>query len=119
MKTIIRVQNMVISGLITAIAIMTGFYELNGWKLLLVAVMGFFLMANILLEIERAYLRGRKNEGKGKAEGNGNSVPGIPWYEHKMRYPAIVETDGNPGSITEKVQKGTRHDTPVQTFGYR
>ena len=120
MRTIIRVQNMVISGLITAIAIMTGFYELDGWKLLLVAVMGFFLIERLLLEAERAFLHWRKSgEGKGKAKGSGGSLPSIKWFEHKMRYQGVGEKDRNPRSIAEKVQAGTRHDSPVQTTGYR
>lgn len=120
MRTIIRVQNMVISGLITAIAIMTGFYELDGWKLLLVAVMGFFLIEKGLLEAERAFLHWRKSgEGKGKTKGSGGSLPSIKWHEYKVRHTGVGKKDRNPRSITEKVQKGTRYDTPVQTTGYR
>ena len=120
MRTIIRVQNMVISGLVTAIAVMTGFYELEGWKLLLIAVMGFFLVEQVLLEAERAFLHWRKSgEGKGKAKGSGNTLSPIKWHEYKVRHTGVGKKDRNPRSITEKVQKGTRYDTPVQTTGYR
>lgn len=113
MKKIIYVQNGVVAGLITVILLITGFYELSGLKLVIVAVMGFFVIDYLILQVERMWLRWR-NESKGKAKGDRGAVPGIPWYEHKMRHPGTVETDGNTRGITAAVQKGTRHD-PIRT----
>ena len=111
MKKIIYVQNMVVSGQITVIALITGFYELTGFKLFIVAVMGFIVLNYLILQVERMWLR---HEKKRKAEGEGSVVRGIPWFKHKMRYPGTVEKNGNPGGITKAVQKGTRVD-PVRT----
>lgn len=111
MRKIIYVQNMVVSGQITVIALITVFYELTGFKLFIVAVMGFIVLNYLILQVERMWLR---HEKKRKAEGEGSAVPGIPWYEHKMRHPGTVETDRDTRGITAAVQKGTRHD-PVRT----
>lgn len=110
MRKIVLFQNAVVSVLITVIAIMTGFYELTGWKLLLVAVMGCILIDRVLLYIERLYLQRRKgNEKKGKAEGKRGTVPGIYWF--KMRFRGAVKKDRHTRGHVAQIQERTRYNT--------
>lgn len=117
MKKIIYTQNAVIAGLITVIALITGFYEIKGLKLFIVAVMGFFVLNYLLLQGERLWLRWW-HENKGKTEGEGSAFQGIPWFKHKMRHPGTVQENRNPGGNAKKIQKGTRYDTALQGSRY-
>ena len=116
MRRIIVAQNAVIAGLITVIAIITGFFEIHGLKLVLFAVMSFLVLDYALLQVERALLKRWKDERFGKKSGAGNSVPGIPW--HKVRFVISGKKDGNTRSDTAKVQAGTRNNSVVPSSRY-
>ena len=116
MKKIIYVQNMVVSGQITVIALMTGFYELTGFKLFIVAVMGFIVLNYLILQVERMWLR---HEKKRKAEGAGSAVQGIPWFKHKMRYLGTVKEDRDTRGNASEVQKRTRYNPILPSNRYR
>lgn len=114
MRKIIYVQNMVVSGLITVIALMTGFYELTGFKLFIVAVMGFIVLDYLILQVERMWLR---HEKKRKAEGAGSAVQGKPWY--KVRYSRPVKEDRDTRGNASEVQKRTRYNPLLPSNRYR
>ena len=117
MRKIILFQNAIISGEVTIIALLTGFYELTGWKLVLVSVMGFVVFYWVLLQIERAYLRSAKNEKAGRAKDKGGSVRGKWWYS--MRFSLLGKKNRNPGGVIKTIQEATRHNTAQPPVGYR
>lgn len=103
MRRIILTLNAIISVLVTVIAIITGFYEIRGWKLLLVAAMGCVIINTILLKAERLALRRMRDEREREAKDKSGAVPGIPWF--KMRFRSAESKDRDTRGNAEKVQK--------------
>lgn len=117
MRKIIYTLNAVVSGLVTVIAILTDFYEVRGAKLLLMATMGFAVIAVVLLEIERAFLRRGRHEEVGKRKNSKVSVPNIPWFQ--MRFRPAVKNDRHTESNAPQVQKRTGYYSAESSVAYR
>lgn len=101
MRRIVLAQNAVISGLITLITIITGFWGVHGGRLMIVSVMLFAVFDWSLLRLERMYIRRTKNEKDGSAEGERGSVPGIWWY--KVRYRRGIKKNRDTAGDTAAV----------------
>lgn len=117
MRRIIYTLNAVVSGLVTVIAILTDFYEVMGVKLLLMATMGFAVIAVVLLEIEKAVLRRGRHEEAGKRKNTTVSVPNIPWFQMRFR-PAVKNDRHTEGNATQ-VQKRTGYYSAESSVAYR
>lgn len=117
MRRIIYTLNAVVSGLVTVIAILTDFYEVRGVKLLLMATMGFAVIAVVLLEIEKAVLRRGRHEEAGKRKNTTVSVPNIPWFQ--MRFRPAVKNDRHTESNAPQVQERARYHSTESAIAYR
>lgn len=83
-RQIIRIQGLVISGLLTHLLIRYGFQTLQGWRLIVVIVAAFVLIFRTMDDITLELLR-RGNDQKRKGQGAGGAVPTKPWYENRFR----------------------------------
>lgn len=110
MRRIIIIQNHVVSGLITVIGLITGFYG-NGLKAVLFAVMGFILLDLGLREIERYYLRTWDEKGSHE-ENKGDSVSPIAWF--KMRFCDIEQTDRDTKNDSAPIRTNARNHSARQ-----
>lgn len=117
MRKIIYTLNAAVSGLITVIAILTDFYEVRGVKLLLMATMGFAVIAVVLLEIEKAVLRRGRHEEAGERKNTKVSVPNIPWF--KMRFRPAVKDDRDSQNYTSQIQRRAGYYSAESSAAYR
>jgi hypothetical protein len=117
MRKIIYTLNAAVSGLASIIALLTGFYEVRGVKLILFVAMGFAVMWHGLLWIEKKILKRGRNEKAGDRKGTQSLIPGIPW--HKMRFKLAGKQDRNTSANITQIQKRAGGYPVRKTVGYR
>lgn len=99
-RTIIRVQGIVISAMLTEAVARIAYHDLRGWRLAVVIVAVFMMLYRTHTDIMHI-LRGGKHDKETGAESAGSAVSRKPWYE--VRLCTAKQSNRHTGKHTAQV----------------
>jgi len=105
-RTIIRVQGIVISAMLTETVARIAYHDLRGWRLAVVIVAVFMLLYRTHTDIMHMILKGAKNDKETGTESAGSAVQRKPWYE--VRLCTAEPHNRHTGKHTAQVQSKSR-----------
>lgn len=100
-RTIIRVQGIVISAMLTEAVARIAYHELRGWRLAIVIVAVFMMLYRTHTDIMSMILKGARNDQATGTEGAGSAVQRKPWYEVRLR--TAKQSNRHTGKHTAQV----------------
>ena len=92
-RTIIRVQSIVISAMLTETIARVVYHDLSGWRLVLVVAAMFLMLYRTMHDITLMLLKGARYDQKTGAEGIRGTVPKLPWYKVRLRQSKQADRD--------------------------
>ena len=105
-RTIIRVQGIVISAMLTETVARIAYHDLRGWRLAVVIVAVFMMLYRTHTDIMHMILKGAKNDKETGTESAGSAVQRKPWYE--VRLCTAEPHNRHTGKHTAQVQSKSR-----------
>ena len=100
-RTIIRVQGIVISAMLTETVARIAYHDLRGWRLAVVIVAVFMMLYRTHTDIMHMILKGARNDKATGAESAGSAVSRKPWYE--VRLCTAKQSNRHTGKHTAQV----------------